>query len=180
MESMKTEFGENIKDFADELFEESINEIIHLNAIKFGKRADGRKMDELRPIFAAVNLLPRVHGSGLFYRGSTHILSVVTLGAPGDVQLIEGMEIKMKKRFMHHYNFPPFSSGETGRMGNPGRREIGHGALAEKALSWRLFRPAINFPTPFALFRNVFLRTARHRKVRFALQLWPLWPPECR
>ncbi len=134
MESMETEFGESIKNVAEWLFEESINEIIHLNAIKEGRRPDGRKPDELRPIFAGVNILPRVHGSGLFYRGSTHILSVVTLGEPGDVQLIEGMEIKMKKRFMHHYNFPPFSSGETGRMGNPGRREIGHGALAERAL----------------------------------------------
>ncbi|MDP3052248.1 MAG: polyribonucleotide nucleotidyltransferase [bacterium] len=134
LESMETEFGESIKNVAEELFEESINEIIHLNAIKEGRRPDGRKPDELRHIFADINILPRVHGSGLFYRGSTHILSVVTLGAPGDVQLIEGMEIKMKKRFMHHYNFPPFSSGETGRMGNPGRREIGHGALAERAL----------------------------------------------
>jgi len=132
--SMETEFGENIKNVAEELFEESVNGIIHLNAIKAGRRPDGRKPDELRPIFAGINVLPRVHGSGLFYRGSTHILSVVTLGAPSDVQLIEGMEIKMKKRFMHHYNFPPFSSGEVGRMGNPGRREIGHGALAERAL----------------------------------------------
>ena len=75
-----------------------------------------------------------MHGSGLFFRGDTHILSVVTLGAPGDELLIEGMEVRMKKHFMHHYNFPPFSVGETGRMGAPGRREIGHGALAERAL----------------------------------------------
>jgi polyribonucleotide nucleotidyltransferase len=133
-ESMAAEFGENIKNTADEIYEEAINEIVHLNAIKFGKRADGRKPDEIRPIFAEINFLPRVHGSGLFYRGSTHILSVVTLGAPGDFQVIEGMEVKAKKRFMHHYNFPPFSSGETGKAGSPGRREIGHGALAEKAL----------------------------------------------
>lgn len=133
-ESMVSEFGDGIKTVADEIYEEAINEIVHSNAIKLGRRADGRKPDEIRPLFTAINVLPRVHGSGLFYRGSTHILSVVTLGSPGDFQVIEGMEIKTKKRFMHHYNFPPFSSGETGRMAGPGRREIGHGALAEKAL----------------------------------------------
>ena len=134
-ESMANQFGADTTGLADEIYEEAINDIVHSNAIKHGKRPDGRKPEEIRPIFTDVNILPRVHGSGLFYRGSTHILSVVTLGAPGDVQLIEGMEIKTKKRFMHHYNFPPFSSGETGRMGAPGRREIGHGALAEKGLS---------------------------------------------
>ncbi|MFH0803925.1 MAG: polyribonucleotide nucleotidyltransferase [Candidatus Tagabacteria bacterium] len=135
IESMTSEFGSDAANFAEEIYEEATNEIIHINAIKNEKRADGRKIDEIRPIFAAINVLPRVHGSGLFYRGSTHVLSVVTLGAPGDFQIIEGMEIKAKKKFMHHYNFPPFSSGETGRMGSPGRREIGHGALAEKALA---------------------------------------------
>jgi polyribonucleotide nucleotidyltransferase len=134
LESMINEFGSDASGFAEEIYEEAINETIHVNTIKGEKRPDGRKLDELRPIMAAVNVLPRVHGSGLFYRGSTHVLSVVTLGAPGDFQVIEGMEVKTKKRFMHHYNFPPFSSGETGRMGSPGRREIGHGALAEKAL----------------------------------------------
>ena len=134
IESMVSEFGDNIKNIADDIYEEAIDEIVHSNAIKLGRRVDGRKPDEIRPLFAAINILPRVHGSGLFYRGDTHILSVVTLGSPGDFQVIEGMEIKAKKRFMHHYNFPPFSSGETGRMGAPGRREIGHGALAEKAL----------------------------------------------
>ncbi len=135
MESVKNEFGENSATTAEEIYEEAVNDIIHLNALKNSKRPDGRKLDEIRPLFATINILPRVHGSGLFYRGSTHVLSVVTLGAPGDFQVIEGMEVKAKKRFMHHYNFPPFSSGETGRMGGPGRREIGHGALAEKALA---------------------------------------------
>lgn len=136
MKSMTTEeFGPDAGDLANEIYEEAIDEIIHINALKSDRRADGRKMDEIRPLFATINILPAVHGSGLFYRGSTHVLSVATLGAPGDFQIIEGMEVKAKKRFMHHYNFPPFSSGETGRMGSPGRREIGHGALAEKALA---------------------------------------------
>jgi len=133
-ESVVNEFGTDVLSQAEEIFEEIINDIIHSNAIKNEKRVDGRKIDEIRNISAEINILPKVHGSGLFYRGGTHVLSVVTLGAPGDVQLIEGMEIKIKKRFFHHYNFPPFSTGETGRTGSPGRREIGHGALAEKAL----------------------------------------------
>jgi polyribonucleotide nucleotidyltransferase len=134
LEAAKNEFGEKEKGTADEIFEQSLKETVHAKIIKEEKRPDGRKIDELRPLFSQVNILPRVHGSALFYRGGTHILSVVTLGAPTDVQLIEGMEIQTKKRFLHHYNFPPFSSGETGRMAGPGRREIGHGALAERAL----------------------------------------------
>lgn len=134
LESTIEGFDQPVKDHAEWLYEETINELIHSAAIRDGRRVDGRKLDELRPISAKINILPKVHGSGLFYRGSTHILSVATLGAPGDFQVIEGMEVKAKKRFMHHYNFPPFSSGETGKTGSPGRREIGHGALAEKAL----------------------------------------------
>ncbi len=92
-------------------------------------------MDEVRPLFAqAGGISPILHGSGIFYRGGTHILSALTLGGPGDTQLIEGMELQTDKRFMHHYNFPPFSVGETGRVGGFNRRMIGHGALAEKAL----------------------------------------------
>ena len=129
---------ENYKDMprsvADSLFEEAIDEIVHKNIILHEKRPDGRGMKEIRPLFAKAGLLPRTHGSGLFYRGETHILSVVTLGAPGDVQLIEGMEIRAKKRFMHHYNFPPFSVGEIKPMRGPARRDIGHGALGERAL----------------------------------------------
>lgn len=119
---------------ADDVFEEAINDIVHRNILSGERRPDGRRVDQLRDIYAEVAILPRTHGSGLFYRGETHILSVVTLGAPGDVQLVEGMEIRTKKRFMHHYNFPPFSTGEVGRIGSPGRREIGHGALVERAL----------------------------------------------
>lgn len=98
-------------------------------------RPDGRKIDELRALNSQVDLLPRVHGSALFTRGETQVLSVTTLGAINDNQIIDDLTDVDTKRFMHHYNFPPYSVGETGRMGTPGRREIGHGALGEKALA---------------------------------------------
>lgn len=116
------------------LFDKEIDKLVHEKAIKEGRRSDGRKLDELRELSSEVGLLPRTHGSGLFSRGETKALSILTLGAPGDVQLLEGMEIVGKKRFMHHYNFPPYSVGEVKPMRGPGRREIGHGMLAEKAL----------------------------------------------
>ena len=97
-------------------------------------RFDGRQPDEIRPIHVSVGLLPRTHGSGFFQRGLTHALSIVTLGSPSDEQLIEGMKGEETKRYMHHYNMPGFAVGEPGRIGNPNRREIGHGALAERAL----------------------------------------------
>jgi polyribonucleotide nucleotidyltransferase len=99
-------------------------------------RPDGRKVDEVRPLDCQVDLLPRVHGSALFTRGQTQVLSVVTLASLNDVQIIDNLTEEDQKRFMHHYNFPPFSVGEVGRMGSPGRREIGHGALGERALSY--------------------------------------------
>jgi len=99
-------------------------------------RPDGRKVDEIRPLDTQIDLLPRVHGSALFTRGQTQVLSVVTLASLNDVQIIDNLTDEDKKRFMHHYNFPPFSVGEVGRMGSPGRREIGHGALGERALSY--------------------------------------------
>ncbi len=120
----------------DNLFDDTENDILHEKAIKENKRADGRKMDEVRDLYAqAGGLSSIIHGSGIFYRGGTHVLSVLTLGGPEDRHLVEGMEIRLEKRFMHHYNFPPFSSGETGRAGFTNRREIGHGALVEKALA---------------------------------------------
>ncbi len=126
---------ENEAKFAEHLFEKKVDDMIHEQALKHDRRADGRKIDELRPLFAqAGGISPVLHGSGIFFRGGTHILSVLTLGGPKDAQLIEGMEEKESKRFMHHYNFPPFSTGEVGRMGGTNRRMIGHGALAEKAL----------------------------------------------
>ena len=116
------------------LFEKMEEKVLHNMVLKEGKRPDGRKIDEVRKIGCSSSVLPRAHGSGLFCRGLTHVVSTLTLGAPGDELLLEGMEIAGKKRFLHHYNFPPFSVGEVKRLGSPGRREIGHGALAEKAI----------------------------------------------
>jgi len=117
-----------------DFFEKEIERLVHENIIKFEKRPDGRKLDEIREISCEVGVLPRTHGSGLFQRGETKSLSILTLGAPGDVKLLEGMEFIGKKRFMHHYNFPPYCSGEIKPLRGPGRREIGHGMLVEKAL----------------------------------------------
>jgi len=126
--------GQGKTKYAKRFFDKEIGRLIHENIIEHGKRADGRKLEEIRPISCEAGLLPRTHGSGLFCRGQTKSLSILTLGAPGDQQILEGMEITGKKRFMHHYNFPPYSSGEIKPMRGPGRREIGHGMLAEKAL----------------------------------------------
>ena len=104
--------------------------------VKEKTRADGRKMDEIRTLSTDIDLLPRCHGSALFTRGQTQSLATVTLGALGEHQILDGLGIEDAKRFMLHYNFPPFSVGETGRYGAPGRREIGHGALGERALSY--------------------------------------------
>ena len=126
------------EDFAleDHLFDETENKILHEKAINENKRADGRKMDELRDLYAQAGGVSSVlHGSGIFYRGGTHVLSVLTLGGPEDRHMIDGMQTKAEKRFMHHYNFPPYSSGEVGRAGFTNRREVGHGALVEKALA---------------------------------------------
>jgi len=120
--------------YALKFFEKEIGRIIHENVIKNERRPDGRKLTEIRKISCQAGLIPRTHGSGLFCRGQTKSLSILTLGAPGDVQILEGMEIVGKKRFMHHYNFPPYCSGEVKPIRGPGRREIGHGVLAEKAL----------------------------------------------
>src|SRR5699024_2381931 len=98
-------------------------------------RPDGRKMDEIRPLYAGVDILARTHGSALFSRGETQVLATTTLGAIGEHQILDGLGIEDSKRFMLHYNFPQFSVGEVGRYGSPGRREIGHGALDERALA---------------------------------------------
>ena len=110
-------------------------ELFRSIVVKEKKRADGRKMDEIRPLSTDIDLLPRVHGSALFTRGQTQSLSTTTLGALNEHQIIDGLGLEDQKRFMLHYNFPQFSVGETGRYGAPGRREIGHGALGEKALA---------------------------------------------
>jgi len=120
---------------AAKLFEEEIDKIVHKNIVEQEKRPDGRKVDELRNLSGELAILPHSHGTGLFNRGTTQVLTVLTLASPGMEQWVETMEIELtKKRFMHHYIFPPFSVGEVGRMGFTGRREIGHGALAERAL----------------------------------------------
>lgn len=119
---------------AEAVFEKAIDEMVHKNILERELRPDGRKLDELRNLSAEIGFLPRTHGSGLFQRGETQVLAALTLGAPSDEQIVEGMVVSTKKHFMHQYNFPPYSVGETGRVGAPGRREIGHGALAEKAL----------------------------------------------
>ncbi|MBI2628278.1 MAG: polyribonucleotide nucleotidyltransferase [Candidatus Niyogibacteria bacterium] len=135
LETVKERFGDEGLELSDEIYEEEIDEIIHRNILENNQRPDFRKLDEIRPLFAEAGILPRVHGSGIFYRGQTHLLSTVTLGSPRDHKLIEGMEIKEQKHFMHQYNFLPFCSGEIKPLRGPGRREIGHGALAEKALA---------------------------------------------
>ncbi|MFD1705923.1 polyribonucleotide nucleotidyltransferase [Siminovitchia sediminis] len=119
-----------VKQILDSLVKEEVRRLITVEKI----RPDGRKPDEIRPIDSEINLLPRTHGSGLFTRGQTQALSICTLGALGDVQILDGLGIEESKRFMHHYNFPHFSVGETGPIRGPGRREIGHGALGERAL----------------------------------------------
>lgn len=133
----KEKFPEENPNSADSYFEKAIDDLVHKEAIENGRRPDGRGVDEIRPIYAeAGGISPVLHGSGIFYRGGTHVLSVLTLGGPRDSQTIEGMEEQQTdKRFIHHYNFPPFSTGETGKIGGTNRRMIGHGALAEKALS---------------------------------------------
>ncbi len=117
------------------VFEEKIDEMVHSNILNSGKRPDGRKLDEVRELACRIGVLARTHGSALFNRGNTQALATVTLGSPGEKQIIDGLEEEYKKRFIHHYNFPPFSVGETGGFRGPGRREIGHGALAERSLA---------------------------------------------
>lgn len=114
--------------------EEAVTILLRKQILAKHKRIDGRSPDEIRPVRAKVSLLPRTHGSGFFQRGETQSLSIVTLGSPALEQLIEGMAGEKTKKYMHHYNFPPFSTGEVKRLGPPGRREIGHGSLAERAL----------------------------------------------
>ncbi|MEK5324617.1 polyribonucleotide nucleotidyltransferase [Aeribacillus sp. FSL M8-0254] len=119
-----------VKEILHKLVKEEVRRLITEEKV----RPDGRKIDEIRPLSSSVGILPRTHGSGLFTRGQTQALSICTLGALGDVQILDGLGVEESKRFMHHYNFPPFSVGETGPMRGPGRREIGHGALGERAL----------------------------------------------
>ena len=128
------EISKDEREIGVTLVDEYIDKKMHALILEQEKRPDGRKLNEIRPLSAAVGVLPRTHGSGLFERGETQVLSVVTLGAPGDEQTVDTMEESGKKRYMHHYNFPPFSVGEVAPLRGPSRRDIGHGALAKKAL----------------------------------------------
>jgi polyribonucleotide nucleotidyltransferase len=136
----KTEAQEKLSEedalLSNEYFEENLNDLIHEEAINNNLRQDGRPLNQIRTLYAQAGGLSEIlHGSGTFYRGGTHVLSVLTLGGPRDTLLIDQIESQdVQKRFMHHYNFPPFSVGETGRVGGFNRRMIGHGFLAEKAL----------------------------------------------
>ncbi|MCI5884939.1 MAG: polyribonucleotide nucleotidyltransferase, partial [Clostridiales bacterium] len=126
-------YPENEKDIANVLYNITKEQVRSL-ILDEGIRPDNRKLDEIRPIWCETGVLPRTHGTGLFTRGQTQVLSVTTLGAVGEAQTLDGITEETTKRYMHHYNFPPYSVGEAGRMKSPGRREIGHGALAERAL----------------------------------------------
>ncbi len=130
-EKIKDKTLKQVKEICHDIVANEVRRLISVEKI----RPDGRKIDEIRPLDSQVDLLPRVHGSALFTRGETQVISVTTLGAMNDTQIIDDLTDVESKRFMHHYNFPPYSVGETGRMGSPGRREIGHGALGEKALA---------------------------------------------
>ncbi len=133
LESLLLLYPEKEKDIKS-VMDDIVKNIVRKQIAFEGKRPDNRELDQIRDISSEVGLLPRVHGSGLFKRGQTQVLTIATLGASGDVQIIDGIGDDESKRFMHHYNFPPYSVGETRPMRGPGRREIGHGALAAKAL----------------------------------------------
>lgn len=135
LEQLSEEYPEedeqqDISKVLDKLVKEEVRRLI----LEEKKRPDGRSPEEIRPLVSEVNILSRVHGSGHFRRGQTQVLSVCTLGALGDVQILDGLDLEESKRFMHHYNFPPFSVGESRPLRAPGRREVGHGALGERAL----------------------------------------------
>ena len=134
--SQKWEDDEDTQNIAKDYYHHVVDELVHKGALEENKRVDGRAMDQVRDLYGEVGTVSKLlHGTGIFYRGETHVLSVLTLGGPETAQTIEGMEIRGTKRFMHHYNFPPYSAGETGRLGGINRREMGHGFLVEKALT---------------------------------------------
>ncbi|HLR14578.1 MAG TPA: polyribonucleotide nucleotidyltransferase [Bacillota bacterium] len=139
-----------VKAIVDHMVKEEVRRLITEEKV----RTDGRTIDEIRPLASRVKVLPRTHGSGLFTRGQTQALSICTLGALGDVQILDGLDLAESKRFMHHYNFPQYSVGETGPIRGPGRREIGHGALGEKALE-RVIPNEEEFPYTIRLVSEV-------------------------
>jgi polyribonucleotide nucleotidyltransferase len=156
---LKKELVESLGEtFAEEdivnALESRIRAEIRSHLLDKGERVDGRGLDEVRPISCEVGLLPRTHGSALFTRGQTQVLTITTLGSVGKEQMLDGLGIEESKRFIHHYNFPPFSAGETRRIGSPGRREIGHGALAERAIE-PILPEAEDFPYTIRLVSEV-------------------------
>ena len=132
--TLGTEYPDRLKDIIT-FYEKELKAYVRNNILDNGVRPDGRDLKTIRPISCEVGLLPRTHGSAIFTRGQTQVLSVVTLGSPGEEQVLDGLGKSESKRFMHHYNFPPFSTGESKPLRGPGRREIGHGALAERAIA---------------------------------------------
>lgn len=136
------------------LFEAKVKAEVRASILGRGIRPDGRSLTEIRPIQCEVGLLTRTHGSGLFSRGLTQVLNIATLGSAREEQMLDGLTLEERKRFMHHYNFPPFSTGEVRRIGTPGRREIGHGALVEKALT-PVIPPEDDFPYTIRLVSEV-------------------------
>jgi polyribonucleotide nucleotidyltransferase len=155
-EHFSSEYAETPKKTADlhealhDIIKDEVRRLITVDKI----RPDGRALDEIRPIECDINLLPRTHGSALFTRGQTQALSVCTLGALGDVQKVDGLDLEDSRRFMHHYNFPPFSVGEARPLRPPGRREIGHGALGERALGM-VIPSEVDFPYAIRLVSEV-------------------------
>lgn len=148
-ESLKEKFKDRVPEMhlgpVEFIFDETVDKLVHDNILGKGLRPDGRKLDEIRPLSGEVGLFSRTHGSAVFMRGNTQALAITTIAPPGQEQLIEGMETTTKRRFLLHYNFPPYSVGETGMFRGPGRREIGHGALASKAIE-PLIPAASEFP----------------------------------
>jgi len=132
--SLGAEFPDRLKDIIG-FYEKELKAYVRNTILDKGIRPDGRDLKTIRPISCEVGLLPRTHGSAIFTRGQTQVLSVITLGSPGEEQILDGLGSSESKRFMHHYNFPPFSTGESKPLRGPGRREIGHGALAERAIA---------------------------------------------
>jgi len=132
--TLGTEYPDRLKEIMA-FYEKELKTYVRNNILDKGIRPDGRDLKTIRPITCEVGLLPRTHGSAIFTRGQTQVLSVVTLGSPGEEQVLDGLGSSESKRFMHHYNFPPFSTGESKPLRGPGRREIGHGALAERAIA---------------------------------------------
>src|SRR5437868_3057759 len=142
--TLGAQYPDRLKDIIT-FYEKELKAYVRNNILDHGNRPDGRDLRTIRPISCEVGLLPRTHGSAIFTRGQTQVLSVVTLGSPGEEQVLDGLGMQESKRFMHHYNFPPFSTGESKPLRGPGRREIGHGALAERAIA-PIIPPQNEFP----------------------------------